>query len=123
MRLWQGKTKIETGSASLPDISGGGMDDIPRLLTPREAADRLRVSTKTLRRLRASGLPFITLTSGSIRYDARDLADFVGRNTKRIEPKCPIDPKVRATGTTTSKSGVIDFMDLAGPTTSRKRRQ
>lgn len=43
------------------------------LLTPDEAAATLRVSTKTLRRLRDRGLRYVMLTGGTIRYRTDDL--------------------------------------------------
>lgn len=44
------------------------------LLTYPEAADRLRVSTKTLRRLVAAGtIPAVRISVGSVRFDVADL--------------------------------------------------
>ncbi|WP_175482078.1 helix-turn-helix domain-containing protein [Gemmobacter aquatilis] len=87
-------------------------------MTPDEAAALLRVSTKTLRRLRDKGLPYVMLTSGTIRYKPEDLTSFIAGRTQQ----CHSAPKARASGTTTSRSGVVEFMALAGPRTSRKPR-
>ena len=89
-----------------------------QLLTPDEAAGFLRVSTKTLQRLRNRGLPFVMLTSGTIRYKQQDLTSFIEDRTE-----CRTARKARASGTTTSKSGVVDFMAVAAPKTMRKPRQ
>ncbi|MGV8987775.1 MAG: helix-turn-helix domain-containing protein [Cypionkella sp.] len=86
------------------------------LLLPSEAAGLLQVSEKTLGRLRNAGLKFV-LVGRSIRYRADDLESYIESRT------CHSAPKVRASGTTTSKSGVVDFMDLAGRKTSNKPRR
>jgi excisionase family DNA binding protein len=50
------------------------------LLTIREAANLLRLSVSGVRRLqRQRRIPFIKL-GGSIRFDRRDLTNFVNRN-------------------------------------------
>jgi excisionase family DNA binding protein len=50
------------------------------LLTIREAANLLRLSVSGLRRLqRQRRIPFIKL-GGSIRFDRRDLANFLNKN-------------------------------------------
>jgi len=85
------------------------------LLTPSEAAMLLSVSEKTLGRLRQAGLKFV-LVGRSIRYRADDLETYVESRT------CHTAPKTRASGTMTSRSGVVDFMALAGPRISRKPR-
>lgn len=91
----------------------------PQLLTPDEAALHLQVSTKTLRRMRDAGLPYVMLTAGTIRYRPDDLAEFVNNRTMT----CHSARKPRASGTTISKSGVVDFMALAGRKTSSKPRR
>jgi hypothetical protein len=84
------------------------------LVDANKAAELLAISTKTLRRLRNDGLQFVVLTSGTIRYRRTDLEAFIGEKT------CRFVPKIRATGTTTSRSGVVDFMAVAKPTTMKK---
>lgn len=89
------------------------------LLTPVEAAKKLRVSTKTLARLRGRGnLPYVMLTGQTIRYKEEDLTAFIDGRTQQ----CPTARKARASGTTTSKSGVVDFTALAEQRTTKKRR-
>ena len=52
-----------------------------QLMTPDEAAAHLQVSTKTLRRMRDAGLPYVMLSVGTIRYRPDDLADFISSRT------------------------------------------
>ena len=85
------------------------------LLTPAEAAGILRVSTKTLQRLAKAGLRSVRV-GRSIRYRPDDLAQFLEAAA------CHTAPKTRASGTTISKSGVVDFMAHAAPKISRKPR-
>jgi excisionase family DNA binding protein len=48
---------------------------MPDLLTPAEAADRLRVTTKTLRRWAEAGnIAAVRLPSGQLRYPAEAVA-------------------------------------------------
>ncbi|WP_367651976.1 helix-turn-helix domain-containing protein [Pseudorhodobacter sp.] len=86
-----------------------------QLLTPVEAAALLQVSTKTLRRYHDRGLAFVMPSPGTTRYRADDIADFIAKATIT----CRIAPKIRASGTSTSRSQVVDFMALAGRRTSR----
>ncbi|MFN3314798.1 MAG: helix-turn-helix domain-containing protein [Hyphomonas sp.] len=90
----------------------------PVLWTPNEAAAYLKVSHKTLQRLRNRGLPFVMLTSGTIRYRADDLTNYVEECTQQ----CHTVRKARASGTSTSRSGVVDFTAVAGRTTMKKQR-
>lgn len=90
-----------------------------QLLTPDEAADHLRVSEKTLRRMRSQGLPYIALTSGTIRYRAEDLNTFIDERTLQ----CHTARKARASGTTISKSGVVDFMEAVRPRITKKQNR
>ncbi|WP_412174816.1 helix-turn-helix domain-containing protein [Albidovulum marisflavi] len=89
------------------------------LLTPDEAAAELKISTKTLRRLRDRGLRYVMLTSGTIRYRADDLAEFVSGKVQ----ECRSEPRPAASGSTTSRSRVVDFSEAAARKTSRKPRQ
>ncbi|WP_375263237.1 helix-turn-helix domain-containing protein [Palleronia sp.] len=91
----------------------------PRLLTPQEAAETLRVCTKTLQRLRSDGLRYVKL-GGKILYRPDDLDDYI---EKRTIEECRSERKGRGSGTTTSRSGVVDFTALVGRTTSKKRKQ
>lgn len=64
-------------------IQGGNAAD--RLIDEHDAADRLGLSVKTLRRWRwaRKGLPFVKVGTASVRYSVRDIAAFVeaGRQT------------------------------------------
>ena len=90
---------------------GRGRMTIP-LLTPAEAAAILHVSEKTLRRQHGSGLNHVRVGK-QIRYRPDDLQDYIKANT------CHSAQKTRATGTTTSRSGVVDFMDRVARKTSK----
>ncbi|WP_288997999.1 helix-turn-helix domain-containing protein [uncultured Gemmobacter sp.] len=90
----------------------------PTLLTPDEAAKILTVSTKTLRRMRDEGLKFVRLRAGTIRYRQDDLDAFIEAKTT-----CHSAPKIRASGITTSRSGVVDFMDLAARRTLKRPKR
>ena len=57
---------------------------IPRCLTLKQVADRLCVSTKTVRRWADGGVfPVIRLPSGRLRVDERDLEAYLNRNKVR----------------------------------------
>ena len=91
----------------------------PLLWTPDEAAADLKVFHKTLQRLRNRGLPYVMISSGTCRYCPDDL-------TISIEDRVQQSPtalKARASGTSTSKSGVVDFTVVAARITTRKRKQ
>lgn len=62
---------------------------IPALLTEKDAAARLKVSTRTLRSLRAQGhLPFVRI-GRQVRYREEDIAKFVERNLVHNRPARP----------------------------------
>jgi excisionase family DNA binding protein len=58
--------------------------DLPRYLTPPEAAEYLRVSTRFLRRETSSGHIAVSRLGRKLLYDRTDLDDYVRRN--RVEP-------------------------------------
>ena len=91
---------------------------IQPLLTAEEAATALSICTKTLRKIRERGLPYVTLPSGAIRYKLSDIENYIEGRTVT----CHSAPKTRASGTTTSKRGVVDFMAHAAQKTTRKPR-
>ncbi|WP_083803430.1 helix-turn-helix domain-containing protein [Sagittula stellata] len=95
---------------------------LARLLTSDEAAEYLRVSTKTLRKLRRSGLPFAEISPGCHRYREDDLAAYVAAKVISETPPCRTAPKARASGTTTSRSGVVDFTEVVALKTSKRRK-
>lgn len=55
-----------------------------KLLTPREAADLLSVTTRTLERWRMTGQgpEFVSLSRGTVRYTSAALAAFVAGSVK-----------------------------------------
>jgi Helix-turn-helix domain len=62
----------------------------PLLVTERQAAAMLSVSTATLYRLRQVDLPYVRLTgpgaAGGIRYDIEDLKAWVARRKVTMKP-------------------------------------
>lgn len=58
------------------------------LLTEHEAAGRLRISARTLRRARQEGQLHYVLIGRAVRYTLTDLESFVDR-LRKVEPKCP----------------------------------
>ncbi|MBN3537801.1 helix-turn-helix domain-containing protein [Sphingomonas pseudosanguinis] len=80
------------------------------LLTPEQAAHRLSVCTKTLRRLRQDGhIRYVAITDRKIRYRPEDCDDYVASRARKA-PECPSTKRVnRRTSTTTSSSKVVDF--------------
>ena len=57
------------------------------LLTPEEAARRLRVSTKTLRQLRQAGeIRYVAVTERRIFYRPEDCDDFLERRSRLDTP-------------------------------------
>ena len=83
------------------------------LLTPIEAADRLRVSERTLRTLKRQGLiRYIALTERRIAYRAEDCDDYVAARIRQDEPPCPsTSQRKAASGTTTSSSKVTGITE------------
>ena len=84
------------------------------LLTPAEAAARLRCSLKTLRaHVRSGALRYVITGHGKRRpakaFASTDIAAFIEAQTRKDVP-CPSAAiRVRHTGNTTSRSEVIDF--------------
>ena len=57
----------------------------PRLLKTAEAAQRIRVATRTLERWRGDGVgpPHLRLSTGVIRYDERAIEEFLSASERR----------------------------------------
>lgn len=75
--------------------TGAGCDCLAdELLFPREAADFLKVSDRTLQtwRRRKVGPPYFKAAGGSVRYPRSGLADFVRRSTYPGKPVFSDDP-------------------------------
>lgn len=85
---------IEQAGAALPD-----------LMTEREAAARLRLCPRTLRKARARGELHFVKYGRKILYSDSDLADFIERHRQ-----CPSrNAKAPRSGNTRSRSTVFDF--------------
>ena len=82
----------------------------PVLLTPLEAAKRLHISDKTLRRLRQQGhIRYVAITERKIRYRPEDCDAYVAARV-REEPECPsTSRKTRPSTSTISNIVVGDF--------------
>ncbi|WP_428480375.1 helix-turn-helix domain-containing protein [Sphingomonas beigongshangi] len=93
----------------MPHVAGveGAMGD---LLTPEEAAKRLHVCTKTLRRLRTNGqIRYVAITDRKILYRPEDCDDFVAACARKA-PECPsTSRKTRRISTSTSSGKVVAF--------------
>ncbi len=63
--------------------------DLPRYLTPPEAAEYLRVSTRFLRRETSGGRIAVSRLGRKLLYDRTDLDEYVRRN--RVEPGDSLD--------------------------------
>ena len=61
----------------------------PALLTPRQAAEVLRVSEKTLQRIRGRGLPYVMPSPGKILYRAADIVSLSRRFPHRARRNRP----------------------------------
>ncbi|MGO1304080.1 MAG: helix-turn-helix domain-containing protein [Sphingomonas parapaucimobilis] len=80
------------------------------LLTPDQAARRLSVCTKTLRRIRQDGhIRYVAITDRKIRYRPEDCDDYVASRARKA-PECQsTSVKVRRISTSTLSSKVVDF--------------
>ncbi|WP_435170871.1 hypothetical protein [Falsirhodobacter sp. 1013] len=73
-----------------------------------------------MQRLRSTGgLRYVALSPQRIFYKKEDLDSFIEDRTQQ----CHTARKARASGTMTSKSGVVDFTALAGRKTTPKPRR
>ncbi|MGW8201934.1 helix-turn-helix domain-containing protein [Sphingomonas bisphenolicum] len=60
----------------------------PILLTEPEAADRLRLCTRTLRKARQAGQLHYVLIGRAVRYTVEDLESYV-EQLRQVQPVCP----------------------------------
>ena len=67
------------------------------LLTEAEAADRLRVCPRTLRKARQAGTLHYVLMGRKILYTPTDLESFIER-LRKVEPSCPRPVPTRKAG-------------------------
>jgi excisionase family DNA binding protein len=72
------------------------------LLTEPEAAERLRVCTRTLRKARKEGTLHYVLIGRSVRYTVQDLESF-GEGLRKVEPACPPPASTRRTSVSRAK--------------------
>lgn len=86
------------------------------LLTEEEAANALRVCSRTLRKARQAGqLPFIRI-GRNVRYSESDLAKFIERSRECPSTNAP----ARRSGNTRSTTTVFDFEEARKEKASRK---
>ncbi len=56
-----------------------------RLLKPKEAAERLGISTKTLKRMRQDQrIPYVEISPGLYRYAEKSLEKWIRQRTQRV---------------------------------------
>ena len=82
------------------------------LLTADQAAARLGISERTLRKLRQRGdIPYVPVTDRLIRYDEADCEAYLASRRRTDEP-CPSPSKtnVRRIGNMTSSAASAGFM-------------
>jgi len=78
----------------------------PLLLTEPEAAQRMRVCTRTLRRARHEGQLHYVLIGRSVRYTLADLESYIDR-LRQVQPACPPQDPPRRTSQPSGRRGVI----------------
>lgn len=85
--------------------------DLDDLLTPEEAAARMKVCTKTLRQFRRQGLiRYVAITARTIRYRPEDCAAFIASRVTLDDAAIAPVPRPRPRRTSPGKAGnVISF--------------
>ena len=94
------------------------------LLTADQAAERLGISERTLRKLRQRGdIAYVPVSDRLIRYDEADCEAYLASRRRTDEP-CPSPSKtnVRRIGNMTSRGIGSGFMDRRARLQSEKRR-
>ncbi|WP_414714398.1 helix-turn-helix domain-containing protein [Sphingobium sp.] len=82
----------------------------PVLLTPEEAAERLHMCAKTLRRLRNEGLiRYVALTERKIRFRPEDCDAFLESRIRESTPCPSTSRQTRRSSSTTSNIVAADF--------------
>jgi excisionase family DNA binding protein len=97
---------------------------VEQLLTANQAAARLDISERTLRKLRQAGaIPFIAVSERVFRYDAADCEEYL-LNRKRTETLCPSPSKIlgRRITSTTSRGTSGGFMAQRAARQSREHK-
>lgn len=80
------------------------------LLTPEQAVERLHISPRTLRSLKAAGaLPYVAISARRVLYRASDLEAYIERSVRQEAP--PVDSKRqgRVTVRRQQRSDIIPF--------------
>jgi excisionase family DNA binding protein len=82
-RHWQYVDQVRDVRESRPPLLGRG-DQLTRLLTTREVAERLALSPETiLRRVRAGEIPAIRIATNALRFREEDVAEFLELRIER----------------------------------------
>lgn len=81
------------------------------LLTEAEAADRLRLCQRTLRKARREGKLRYVLIGRAVRYTEDDLTSFID-SLRTVQPACPPKPQPTRSARSTRKGAqIIPFTD------------
>lgn len=81
------------------------------LLTEKEAAHRLSLSTRTLRKARQAGTLRYVLIGRAVRYTEDDLTTFID-SLRTVQPACPPSAQpTRSTRSTRKGAKIIPFTD------------
>lgn len=81
------------------------------LLTETEAAQRLSLSPRTLRKARSEGKLRYVLIGRAVRYTEDDLSTFID-SFRTVQPSCPPKPQpTRSTRSTRRSAQIIPFTD------------
>lgn len=89
------------------------------LLTETEAAQRLRLSTRTLRKARGEGKLRYVLIGRAVRYTEDDLTSFID-SLRTVQPACP--PKPQPTRNTRQKGKSAQIIPFTVRNAGRKTR-
>ncbi|MED5546088.1 MAG: helix-turn-helix domain-containing protein [Pseudomonadota bacterium] len=89
----------------------------PALFTEQEAAQALKVCTRTLRKARQDGALSFVRIGRNVRYSEADLAQFIERSRECLSTSAP----ARRSGSTRSPSTVFDFEEVRAARGSAKR--
>ncbi|WP_375194754.1 helix-turn-helix domain-containing protein [Sphingobium sp.] len=95
----------------------------PVLLTPTEAAKRLHISDKTLRRLRQQGhIRYVAITERKIRYRPEDCDAYVSARVREDDQCQSTSRKTRPSTSTISSIVVGDFTARRARKRNEKRK-
>lgn len=79
------------------------------LLTEAEAAERMRLCTRTLRKARQEGLLHFVLIGRAVRYTMADLESYIER-LRQVQPQCsPPRPTRRSSMPNKRQGEVVPF--------------